>query len=55
MHVVKVDELPAGSFSHEIAIVAPGMPHRFEASGDRTFREIGIHLNPRFVTEWLKS
>ena len=39
----------------EIAIVPPGMPHRFEASGDGTFREIGIHISSRFVTEWLKD
>jgi mannose-6-phosphate isomerase-like protein (cupin superfamily) len=112
MHIVKVDELPSGSFSHElegaahgdvgvsliftaaapgqgpslhlhdyvevhvvqegeavfragdeervvrageVAIVPPGMPHRFEASGDGTFREIGIHVSPRFVTEWIKA
>jgi quercetin dioxygenase-like cupin family protein len=111
MHVVKVDELPSGSFSHElegaahgdigvsliftaapgqgpslhlhdyvevhvvqegeavfragdeervvrageIAIVPPGVPHRFEASGDGTFRELGIHVSPRFVTEWIKA
>jgi mannose-6-phosphate isomerase-like protein (cupin superfamily) len=112
MRVVKLDELPSGSFSHElegaahgdigvsliftaaapgqgpslhlhdyvelhvvqegeavftagdeervvrageIAIVPPGVPHRFEASGEGTFREIGIHVSPRFVTEWLKS
>ena len=112
MRIVKVDELPAGSFSHElegaahgdigvsliftaaapgqgpslhlhdyvevhvvqegeaaftagdeervvrageIAIVPAGMPHRFEASGDGTFRELGIHVSPRFVTEWLKG
>jgi mannose-6-phosphate isomerase-like protein (cupin superfamily) len=112
MRVVKLDELPSGSFSHElegaahgdigvsliftaaapgqgpslhlhdyvevhvvqegeavftagdeqrvvrageIAIVPPGMPHRFEASGDGTFREIGIHISPRFVTEWIRA
>jgi quercetin dioxygenase-like cupin family protein len=112
MRVVKVDELPAGSFSYElegaahgdvgvsliftaaapgqgpslhlhdyvelhvvqegeavftagdeervvrageVAIVPPGVPHRFEASGDGTFREIGIHVSPRFVTEWIRA
>jgi mannose-6-phosphate isomerase-like protein (cupin superfamily) len=39
----------------EVAIVPPGMPHCFEASGDGTFREIGIHVSPRFVTEWIKA
>jgi quercetin dioxygenase-like cupin family protein len=110
MHVVSIDQLPAGSFSHElegadhggvgvslifteaapgqgpslhrhdyvevhvvqggeavftagdeervvrageIVVVPPGTPHRFEASGDGQFREIGIHVSPRFMTEWL--
>jgi mannose-6-phosphate isomerase-like protein (cupin superfamily) len=39
----------------QVAIVPPGTPHRFEASGDGTFREIGIHISTRFVTEWLKG
>jgi quercetin dioxygenase-like cupin family protein len=37
----------------EIVVVHPGTPHRFEASGDGRFREIGIHVSSRFVTEWL--
>jgi quercetin dioxygenase-like cupin family protein len=39
----------------EIVVVPPGTPHRFEARGDGTFREIGIHVSPRFVTEWLAT
>jgi quercetin dioxygenase-like cupin family protein len=39
----------------EVVVVHPGTPHRFEASGDGTFREIGIHVSPRFVTEWLDA
>jgi mannose-6-phosphate isomerase-like protein (cupin superfamily) len=38
----------------EVVVVPPGVQHRFEASGDGTFRELGIHLSPRFVTEWVK-
>jgi quercetin dioxygenase-like cupin family protein len=110
VHVVSVEELPAGSFSHEmegvahdgvgvslifteaapgqgpslhrhdyvelhvvqggeavftagdeqrvvrageVVIMPPGVPHRFEATGDGTFRELGIHVSPRFVTEWI--
>jgi quercetin dioxygenase-like cupin family protein len=37
----------------EVVIVPPGVPHRFEAGGDETFSELGIHVSPRFVTEWL--
>jgi hypothetical protein len=36
-------------------VVHPGTPHRFEASGDGVFREIGIHVSSRFVTEWLEA
>jgi quercetin dioxygenase-like cupin family protein len=39
----------------EIVVVPPGTPHRFEATGDEVFREIGIHVSPRFVTEWIKD
>jgi quercetin dioxygenase-like cupin family protein len=37
----------------EMVVVPPGTPHRFEATGDEVFREIGIHVSPRFVTEWI--
>ena len=37
----------------EVVIVPPGMPHRFENSGEGAFREIGIHVSPHFATEWL--
>jgi quercetin dioxygenase-like cupin family protein len=37
----------------EIVVVPPGTPHRFEAAGEEVFREIGIHVSPRFATEWI--
>jgi hypothetical protein len=29
------------------------MPHRFVNSGSGRLRQIDIHLNPRYATEWL--
>jgi mannose-6-phosphate isomerase-like protein (cupin superfamily) len=37
----------------DIVVVPAGMPHGFVNSGDGRLRQIGIHLSPRYVTEWL--
>jgi quercetin dioxygenase-like cupin family protein len=37
----------------DIVVVPAGTPHRYEAGGDGAFREMAIHVSPRFVTEWL--
>ena len=37
----------------EIVVVPAGTPHRFESLGPGVLREIGVHVNRRFVTEWL--
>jgi mannose-6-phosphate isomerase-like protein (cupin superfamily) len=37
----------------EIVVVPAGVPHRFFNSGDGPLRQVDIHLNPRFATEWL--
>jgi mannose-6-phosphate isomerase-like protein (cupin superfamily) len=37
----------------EIVIVPGNTPHRFVNSGDGPLRQIAIHVNPRFATEWL--
>ena len=34
-------------------LVPPETPHRFTNSGDGQLRQIDIHVNPTFVTEWL--
>jgi mannose-6-phosphate isomerase-like protein (cupin superfamily) len=39
----------------EVVVVPPGTPHRFENRGPGVFRELGIHVSPRFVTEWLRA
>jgi mannose-6-phosphate isomerase-like protein (cupin superfamily) len=37
----------------DIIVVPAGVPHRFENCGRGLLRGLGIHLSPRFVTDWL--
>jgi mannose-6-phosphate isomerase-like protein (cupin superfamily) len=37
----------------EVVIVSPEQPHAFVNSGTGPLRQIDVHLNSRFVTEWL--
>lgn len=37
----------------EVVIAEPDQPHGFVNSGEVRLRQIDIHLNPRFETEWL--
>jgi quercetin dioxygenase-like cupin family protein len=37
----------------EIVVVPAGVPHSFENRNDSTFRELAIHVSPRFETTWL--
>jgi len=37
----------------QVVVVPGGMPHAFRNAGDGPLRQIDIHLNARFVTEWL--
>jgi mannose-6-phosphate isomerase-like protein (cupin superfamily) len=37
----------------EVAVAPAGVPHRFVNSGSGRLRQVDIHENPRFVTEWL--
>lgn len=39
----------------EIVIVPPGTPHLFRATGDGPLRQVDIHVNPHFKTEWLED
>jgi mannose-6-phosphate isomerase-like protein (cupin superfamily) len=39
----------------EVVVVPPDTPHRFVNSGDGPLRQIAIHVNSRFVTEWLEE
>ena len=39
----------------QIAIVPAGVPHKFINTGDGPLRQIDIHQNPCFITEWLED
>jgi mannose-6-phosphate isomerase-like protein (cupin superfamily) len=47
------DELELGP--GQIVVVPAGVPHGFKNTGDGPLRQVDIHLNPRFVTEWLEG
>jgi quercetin dioxygenase-like cupin family protein len=38
----------------EVVVVPAGEPHGFSASGEGS-RQVNIHVNPRFVTEWIEE
>ncbi len=38
----------------QIIIVPGGVPHKFVNSGDQQLRQVDIHLNKQFITEWLE-
>ena len=37
----------------EVVVAPAGQPHGFSNSGDGQVRMVNIHVNERFVTEWL--
>jgi mannose-6-phosphate isomerase-like protein (cupin superfamily) len=39
----------------QVLMVQPGVPHKFVNSGTVGLRQIDIHANDRFVTEWLEG
>jgi len=41
------------AFAGQIVIGPAGVPHKFVNSGTGPLRQIDIHLNDRFITEWL--
>jgi mannose-6-phosphate isomerase-like protein (cupin superfamily) len=44
-------QLTAGA--GEVVIVPPEMPHSFTSSGPGRLRQIDIHVNSTFITDWL--
>jgi len=39
----------------QVLMVRPGVAHKFINSGSGQLRQIDIHANDRFVTEWLEG
>ncbi|MEW6401210.1 MAG: hypothetical protein AB1649_05385 [Chloroflexota bacterium] len=39
----------------QIIIVPAEVPHTFMNMSDRRLRQIDIHFNPQFITDWLED
>jgi mannose-6-phosphate isomerase-like protein (cupin superfamily) len=39
----------------QVVIVPADVPHKFMNASDRQLRQVDIHVNSQFVTEWLES
>ena len=39
----------------QIIIVPADVPHKFMNNGDRQLRQIDIHVNREFITDWLED
>jgi mannose-6-phosphate isomerase-like protein (cupin superfamily) len=39
----------------QILVAPAGVPHKFVNIGEGRLRQLDIHLNDRFVTEWLEA
>ena len=39
----------------KIVVALAGVPHKFVNSGSGPLRQIDIHANDRFITEWLEE
>jgi mannose-6-phosphate isomerase-like protein (cupin superfamily) len=39
----------------QVYIVQPNQPHKFTNTGAGRLRQIDIHCNPKFITEWLED
>lgn len=50
-----VDDQEQEVTAGQVVVVPAGRAHRFVNSGDEPLRQIDIHPNSHFVTEWLDS
>lgn len=39
----------------DIIVIPAGTPHSFTSIGDRPLRQMDLHANPEFVSEWLEE
>lgn len=53
--IFTVGEATAEATAGQILIAPAGVPHKFVNSGSGPLRQIDIHLNDRFETEWLEE
>jgi mannose-6-phosphate isomerase-like protein (cupin superfamily) len=50
-----LDEETIEATGGQIVIAPAGLPHKFVNSGAGPLRQIDIHANDRFITEWLED
>jgi mannose-6-phosphate isomerase-like protein (cupin superfamily) len=39
----------------EVVVAPAGVPHGFRSTGDVPLRQVDVHVNPVFKTEWLED
>ena len=50
-----VDSTILAAHAGQIIIVPAGVPHKFRNMSDKQLRQIDIHLNKQFITDWLED
>ena len=50
-----VDSTTLEAHAGQIIIVPAGVPHKFINNSDRQLKQIDIHLNKKFITDWLED
>src|SRR5687767_658687 len=53
--IFTVGEATVEATAGQILIAPAGVPHKFINSGSEPLRQIDIHLNDRFETEWVEE
>jgi len=50
-----VDSTTLEARAGQIIIVPAGVPHKFTNNSDRQLKQIDIHVNKEFITDWLED
>ena len=50
-----VDDTTLEAYAGQIIIVPAGVPHKFMNLSSKQLRQIDIHVNRHFITEWLED
>ena len=50
-----VDSTTLEAHAGQIIIVPAGVPHKFTNNSDRQLKQIDIHVNKEFITDWLED
>ena len=50
-----VDSTTLEAHAGQIVIVPAGVPHKFTNNSERQLKQIDIHVNKEFITDWLED